>query len=148
MTYRYMGPGFDVVADSGSEEFCTSLIEGKVTVTDRSTSRSISLAPDQKAYTDNGVLKRKDVTNLDEASLCTEGVLSIASLSFGEVVSSLERCYGVDIEVDCSEEPAFGYAFLKLRISDGIAHALEMLEMGSNFKVTHNEKENKYHITN
>ncbi|MCM1501173.1 MAG: FecR domain-containing protein [Bacteroidales bacterium] len=142
------GTKFDVVADSESREFCTSLLEGKVTVTDRSTRHGIVLAPNQKVYAENGILKRENVTNLDETSLWTEGVLSIASLSFREVVSRLERCYGVDIEVDCHEEPAFGYSFLKLRISDGIAHAFEMLEMGSNFKVSYNEKENRYRIAN
>ena len=60
--------------------------------------------------------------------LWTEGMISIKGLSFGELMHKFEKSFGVKIRIDRARMPEVDYNHGKIRISDGIEHALCILQ--------------------
>jgi hypothetical protein len=57
-----------------------------------------------------------------------------------------ERCYGVNINITSASLPEVRYVYFKVRISDGIDHALKLLQGGSDFDYMYEEETNTYII--
>ena len=81
-----------------------------------------------------------------DAYLWTGGVISATGLTFTELMKRFERCYGVNIEIASAKVPEIRYVYFKLRISDGIAHAMNLLKGASDFEYKYNEETNTYTI--
>ena len=142
---KVLGTKFDVIADSGEGEFSTALLEGKVNILDKSERTLISLKPNMVATLKDGSLVCSQMTDRD-AYLWTGGVISATGLTFTELMKRFERCYGVNIEIASAKVPEIRYVYFKLRISDGIAHAMNLLKGASDFEYKYNEETNTYTI--
>lgn len=141
---KVLGTCFDVVADETTTEFKTALLEGNVEIQNKKGKTLTQLIPDQGIeFTNNQLVKSK----IDEDDyLWTEGVISIAGMSFREMMHKMERCYGVKISIDRSEDPVVHYDYLKLRISDGFDAAIKVLQRRSDFVCKYDSATNTYHI--
>lgn len=142
---KVLGTKFDVIADSGEGEFSTALLEGKVNILDKSERTLVSLKPNMVATLKDGCLVCSHMVDKD-AYLWTGGVISATGLTFTELMKRFERCYGVNIEIASAKVPEIRYVYFKLRISDGIAHALNLLKGASDFDYKYNEETNTYTI--
>lgn len=132
-----LGTKFNVVADESRSLFSTTLLEGKVKVT--SGEQQVMLQPDEVVSLVNGHLR---VSHNDDpvAMLWTEGILSMKGVSFEELMARFERIYDVKIVYECEKIPTIEFASGKIRVSDGIDHALRVLQHVADFSYEWDEE--------
>lgn len=142
---KVLGTKFDVIADSKRNEFQTALLDGKVNIQDKENRTLVTLRPNMMATMQGGRLICSHLTDHD-AYLWTDGVISAAGVPFNSLMDRFERCYGVNIEIAAETMPEVRYVYFKLRISEGIDHALKLLQDASDFDYKYNEETNTYII--
>ena len=147
-TYGYdvevFGTRFNVEADAASAEFSTALLQGSVKVTDRASGAGFFLVPGEKAELVQGRLRRSPITNSDEY-LWTEGIISLQCDSFTELLKRMEKAYDVHFIIQYDKEPVVRCRG-KIRVSDGIEHALEILKLGTDFNYEIRRGSNEIYI--
>lgn len=112
-----LGTKFNVEAYSDSEDFCTSLMEGSVRVSDKKKpSESLVLAPNQQVSWINGHLQSKPIADFDPFRW-KEGLICFKSMHFKELMSRFEKCYGIHIIIE-NPKLADYICSGKFRISD------------------------------
>lgn len=147
-TYGYdvevFGTRFNVEADAASAEFSTALLQGSVKVTDRASGAGFFLVPGEKAELVQGKLRRSPITNSDEY-LWTEGIISLQCDSFTELLKRMEKAYDVHFIIQFDKEPVVRCRG-KIRVSDGIEHALEIIKLGTDFNYEIRRGSNEIYI--
>jgi transmembrane sensor len=131
-----------VIADEAKGRFSTALFEGRVSVRNHRTSEQVVMEPNTVVRLENGYLYVDELENCDEY-LWTEGILSFRNDSFDEVVEKLRKYYDVEIEIRCATLPKVAYGRLKIRISEGIEHALRVLQLASDFTYEYDHDRNR-----
>ncbi|MBQ3245093.1 MAG: FecR domain-containing protein [Bacteroidales bacterium] len=142
---KVLGTKFDVIADSREREFSTALLEGSVSIQDKSAKPLVTLRPNMMASMHDGRLVCSRLSDKD-AYLWTDGVISAVGIPFDKLMRRFERCYGVNIDIASASLPEVRYVYFKVRISDGIDHALRLLQDGSDFNYRYEEETNTYII--
>lgn len=140
-----LGTQFDVEARPDEDMFTTSVVEGRVLVTDRSNADNrVELLPDHRVTKTDGQLVVDRLPEHEEF-LWREGLISFRDVSFRELLDRFEHCFGVKIHIlrpDVSENRFTG----KIRISEGIDHALWVLQRSADFSYTRNETRDEIYI--
>ena len=130
---KVLGTKFNVNADRNAGEFSVTLAEGSVQVSSLADpGRIIVMKPDEKVYMADGKLMVKRTKVKDEIRW-KDGIIDIDGLGFDELMDKLEMAFGVDIVIDRETLPEFKYTGGRLRVSDGIEYALNVLRNGSDF---------------
>lgn len=142
---KVLGTKFDVIADSKEKEFSTALLNGEVSIQDKSAKPLVTLRPNMMASMYEGRLLCSRLSDTD-AYLWTDGVISAVGIPFDKLMRRFERCYGVNIDIASATLPEVRYVYFKVRISDGIDHALRLLQDGSDFNYRYEEETNTYII--
>lgn len=106
--------------------------------------QQVVLKPDEKAVFENGKLTLHRADDPNEY-LWVKGLISISGLDFKEVIHRMEHCYGVRINLNVAPIPTLE-AMGKLRISDGIEHALGILQRNCKFNYMYNHETNEITI--
>ena len=133
-----LGTKFDVVAEEQDNLFSTALLRGSVKVSSRLTpGEELIIKPNEEVRLMGNRLIVEPINNPDEY-LWTQGMISIKGLEFPELMAKFERCFGVEILIECEQMPTINYNHGKFRISDGIDSALHLLQMSANFTYTRN----------
>lgn len=144
---RVLGTKFDVQADEENGSFQTALIRGSVKVISKfDENDSIVLKPDQSVSMMNGHLV---VTGIEDSSsvICwRDGLVNLTDLPFEQLMRRFENVYNVKIVIERSDMPEIRYSRGKVRVSDGIDHALEMLSLASDFNWKHDRNSNSITI--
>lgn len=130
-----MGTRFNVLADSENGEFSTALIRGSVKV------RSLIPGDDSEFLLNPNEMIRMDgdgfrTTRFEDSSRIecwTKGLVDVAGVPFDRLMQKFERLYDVDIIIDRPELPVVRYTWGKIRVSDGLDHALSVLAKASDF---------------
>lgn len=132
-----LGTRFDVNVDESREIFSTALLEGSVKITSKLDSNDeCILEPNDIATMVNGVLnvgQVKDVSAIDSWSI---GLIDVTDVTFDELMREFEKAFDVRIFIDRTELPVVTYTRGKIRVSDGIDHALSVLQLASDFSYT------------
>lgn len=140
-----LGTSFNVEARPDAGEFVASLVEGRVRVTDRfNADNRVELRPRQQVKHLNGRLVVSPIPEY-EGFLWREGLISFRNASFEELLGEFEKYYGVKIEVDRRDLPTNLFTG-KIRISEGIDHALWVLQQSADFRYTRNEMKDMIYI--
>ena len=140
-----LGTKFTVEAYSDSEDFCTSLMEGSVRVSDKGNpSESLVLAPNQQVSWINGHLQSKPIADFDPFRW-KEGLICFKSMHFKELMSRFEKCYGIHIIIE-NPKLADYICSGKFRISDGIDKALRILQKDAKYTFERNKDESVIYI--
>ena len=139
-----LGTRFNVDADAANAEFSTALLEGSVKLTGNVSGTGMLLKPGEKAELINGALRRSRITDPDEY-LWTDGIISLQTNSFSELIKRLEKAYDVRFVVKLEKDPVV-HCKGKIRVSDGIEHAMEILKMGTEFNYEINHSSNEIYI--
>lgn len=126
-----LGTRFDVVADEASSVFSTALMRGSVKVVNRLAGEEVTLRPEQCVELVNGRLNLDTIDNPDEY-LWTKGIISLQNASLGEVLARFEKAYDIRIDIRREELPQLNCCG-KIRISEGIDHAMQILQTGADF---------------
>ena len=140
---QVLGTKFNVLADPNNEVFSTTLIEGKVKVTNRNDpAESIIMQPNDMVVLENGRLYKERVS--DFADLCwTEGLIHLKKMPFDELMTIFERAFDVRIRIERTTMPQINVMSGEIRISDGVDYALHVLQLvSSEFTYTRDEKTN------
>lgn len=140
-----LGTKFNVEADDETRLFSTTLLEGRVRLTDPATRRAVILQPNDEARLSDGHLLVTPGCDPDVACW-TEGLISVRGLTFGELMSKFELAYNVQIEIRRATMPVIGFTSGKIRIADGVDHALQVLQHNSDFRFEHDVKNNRITI--
>lgn len=90
------------------------------------------MEPNQTVHLENGKLQLHAQENADKL-LWTDGILCITGMTFEEVMAKFERCYDINVEILRDDLPQIEFQRCKLRISEGIDHALAVLQHAADF---------------
>lgn len=141
-----LGTKFDVVAEESEGAFSTALLRGRVRITNKlSAGESVILNPDEEITLVGNHLQIKPINDPDEY-LWTQGLISIKGQTFKELMDKFETYFGVRIVIERNDLPTVNYNYGKIRISDGIDTALEMLQRSADFSYTRDPDNDTIHI--
>ena len=124
-TVKVTGTNFDVIADSGRGVFSTTLFRGSVSL--QINDGVYNMTPGQTAKLSGGKLTVTEDTDEDDF-LWTEGVIAVNNNSFRRMAEKIESAFGVRIRCQAKLEPQIRIKG-KIRISDGLDHAMSMILM-------------------
>lgn len=124
-TVKVTGTNFDVLADSGRGVFSTTLFRGNVSL--QINDGAYIMTPGQTAILSGGKLTVTEDTDEDDF-LWTEGVIAVNDNSFRRIAEKVESAFGVKIRCQAKLEPQIRLKG-KIRISDGLDHAMSMILM-------------------
>ena len=124
-TVKVTGTNFCVLADSGRGVFSTALFRGNVSL--QINDGAYSMTPGQTAILSGGKLNVTEDTDEDDF-LWTEGVIAVNDSSFRRIAEKVESAFGVKIRCQAKLEPQILLRG-KIRISDGLDHAMSMILM-------------------
>ena len=141
-----LGTVFVINAEEEENVFMTSLIEGKVQVSEKGTGDgSWTLKPNQTIRLEEGAF---NIANeLDSQTMYwSEGLVNISNISFADLMGRLEKAYGVDIVIRRKDLPAINCTSGEVRVTDGIEHALKVIQYVADFKYTRDNGTGVYYI--
>ena len=141
-----LGTKFNILADARTADFSAALLEGRLKILNRlGGGESFILSPNEQIDLVDGHLKLTRITDPDDFRW-VDGLMNLNTLSFGEVIRKFENYYGVRITIDNPEDmPVLKYHG-KIRVSDGVDHALKLLQITNNFSFTRDDETNTIHI--
>ena len=134
---RVLGTTFNVLADEHSRLFETTLKEGQVRVTNLANLTDVhTMTPGEVVSLVDGRLQKSVLQ--DPASLCwVDGLVNLKADSFEALMARFEKVYGVHIILKAS--PSIEGLSGELRVSEGIEHALKVLQHVVDFQYEHYE---------
>jgi len=134
---RVLGTTFNVLADEHSRLFETTLKEGQVRVTNLANLTDVhTMTPGEVVSLVDGILQKSVLQ--DPASLCwVDGLVNLKADSFEALMERFEKVYGVHIILKAS--PSIEGLSGELRVSEGIEHALKVLQHVVDFQYEHYE---------
>ena len=140
-----LGTKFNVEAYSDSEDFCTSLMEGSVRVSDKGNpSETVLLSPNHMVSLENGQLSTSPILDFD-VFRWKEGLICFRNMNFEQLMLRFEKCYGVRIVVE--NKHLVNYICSgKFRISDGIDNAFRILQKDAKYSFERNNDESVIYI--
>ncbi|MBB4037746.1 ferric-dicitrate binding protein FerR (iron transport regulator) [Dysgonomonas hofstadii] len=128
-----LGTKFNIEAYESDNFFSAALMKGSIKLTNRlKKDNPIIMKVNDKVLLVDGYLQLKKIENHDEY-LWPEGIISIHNIGFEELMAKFERTYNVQIDIRSKNMPNINYSRGKIRVSDGIDHALRVLQDASNF---------------
>ncbi len=132
-----LGTTFNVEAYPESGKFLASLVSGKVKVTDHASHNSVVLRPNQQALCIGGRMTVAESPE-EEDFLWRNGILAYKDASFSDMIAGFNKYFGIKFVVERTM-PTTKYFTGKIRISDGVDHALWVLQRSDNFTYRWNE---------
>ncbi|WP_418990887.1 FecR family protein [Alistipes sp.] len=141
-----LGTKFNIRADAGAQRFSAALLEGRLKISNLRTNESVILQPDDQVDLIDGHLQLNRIADSDDFRWI-EGLMNLNTLSFEEVIRKFEDYYGIRITVDKPQSiPRLKYHG-KIRVSNGVDHALKLVQTTSNFfTYTFDDESNTIHI--
>lgn len=134
---RVTGTSFNVEAYSRFDSFKTSLFKGGVDIY-KEEEKLVSLKPNQIGLLENNKLLITDISDKDQY-LWREGLIAFNNKKLEEILHELEKYFDVVILINSSNLPQHTYTG-KFRQSDGVDHALRVLQRSINFTFSRNEE--------
>lgn len=125
-----LGTKFDVEAHAASDKFVTSLVEGRVRVVDRD--RQVELQPGEQVSQVDGRLVVGRIPDYENFQW-RDGLIAFRDVSFGELIEEFEKYYDVRIVVAPGRDFSSNRFTGKIRISEGLDHALWVLQRSADF---------------
>lgn len=142
---KVLGTKFDVLSYSQSDNFETALMDGRVEVLlDSDPTQTIVLSPDTKAYLANGKLYKVPLTDHNPYRW-KEGLICFEDCPFTDIMKEFEKSYDVRIVVQNTNVSKYSFTG-KFRITDGIDHALRVLQKDLRFTYNRDSENNTLYI--
>ncbi len=140
-----LGTQFDVEARPEESKFIASLVEGRVRVSDRDNpANNITLAPKERVICTNGRFRIDQIPQHEEFQW-REGLIAFRDASFSQLIAEFEKYYGVHITIERKQLPPNRFTG-KIRISEGVDHALWILQRSADFKYVRNDTKEQIYI--
>lgn len=143
-TISVLGTKFNVTVDDEMGGFSTALLRGSVKVSSKLVDgEEYTLSPNQmvRLSEDNHMYVER-INNPDEIECWTDGLMDISNLPFDSLMRRFELAFDVNIVIVRDDIPEISYTSGKVRISDGVIHALEMLALAADFSYEYDRQNN------
>lgn len=140
---QVLGTKFNVLANEARSEFSTTLITGKIKVTNRENpAEAFIMYPSDNVSLIRGKLYKTNVP--DFSDLCwTEGLIHLKKMPFEKMMETFERAFDVKIKIECENMPQIKVVSGEIRISDGVDYALHVLQqVSTKFTYARDDKTN------
>ncbi|MGM9742386.1 MAG: FecR family protein [Candidatus Cryptobacteroides sp.] len=129
-----LGTKFDVAVDESAKEFTTSLLRGSVKVENYADPSDIYiLSPNSRVRLCNGALVLEQIRDANSVGCWSQGIIEVSGVPFDELMRRFSRAFDVTIEIEREELPVVTYTRGKIRVSEGLEHALSVLRLASDF---------------
>lgn len=129
---RVLGTKFNVKADTGRDYFSTSLIEGSVSLKSLD-GQEFLMEPNDVVVMKNSVWTRSRMTNPYSVTCWKDGLIDIANIEFDKLMLSFEKAFNVNVVIARKDLPELKFTMGKVRVSDGVESALDILKMSADF---------------
>lgn len=139
-----LGTTFNVEAYSDNPEFKAMLYTGKVKLYNSLHPDAVFLKPGQTAQLVGDVLQVSSTKDVNSYRW-KDGLIYIEDQSFSSIMRQFEKFYDVKIVINNKAVKDLGYRG-KLRISDGVDHALRVLQNDFPFLYKRDEEKNSIYI--
>lgn len=134
-----LGTTFNIESYPESNIFSTALIEGRVKVTDKKDiARPVILEPNQQVRLINNRLEVNDIEDFDVLRW-REGLICFKNKPFKQLIEQFEKYYDVRIIIE-NEKLLKHELSGKIRINDGIEHALRVIQKNTSFSYDRDPK--------
>ena len=142
-----LGTKFNLLADTAKRRFSAALLEGRLKIRNlQQENESLILTPDEAVNLVDGHLRLEKISDPDDFRW-VDGLMNLNGLTFAQVIEKLERYYGVRIETVLPGGVSQRRYHGKIRVSYGIDHALDLLQMmTSDFTYAHDPETNTIYI--
>lgn len=140
---QVLGTKFNVLANEAGNEFSTTLIAGKIKITNRENpAEAFIMYPRDNVSLIKGELYKTHVS--DFSDLCwTEGLIHLKKMPFEKMMEIFERAFDVTIKIECEKMPQIKVVSGEIRISDGVDYALHVLQqVSTKFTYARDDKTN------
>lgn len=141
---KVLGTTFSVEAYADNSDFRTILYEGSVQLYNQQHSENVILKPGETAQLIDKSLIIHSTTDTNSYRW-KDGFIFIEDKSFEKIMTTFEKLYDIKIIINNNKVKKLGYNG-KLRMSDGIDHALRVLQKDFPFKYTRDEEKNYIYI--
>ena len=142
---KVLGTKFNVEAYDDSNDFCTSLMQGSVEVSDnRNHSSRVILEPNYQVSIVNGQLKTEAIQDYD-LFRWREGLICFKDVTFEQLMVRFEKCYGIHVSIQNDKVKTYVCSG-KFRISDGIDNALRILQKDARYTFVRDEDNTTIYI--
>ena len=132
------------MADEEDGCFETVLVHGRVRVTNLidPAQNDVVLYPNDKISMKDGRLCVEKLVDAQEELCWTRGLIGIGNVSFAELMDRFEKSFGVKIVIDREAMPDMTGVGGKIRMSEGVGHALRILQHAVDFRFRIDDKTN------
>lgn len=140
---QVLGTKFNVLANKAQHEFSTTLIAGKIKVTNRmNPAEAFIMYPHDNVSLIKGELYKTHISDFSE--LCwTEGLIHLKKMPFEKMMETFERAFDVKIRIECEKMPQIKVVSGEIRISDGVDYAFHVLQqVSTKFTYVRDDKTN------
>lgn len=140
-----LGTEFNIYAFDNSEKFNASLLEGSIKISSNKNSECYRiLKPNEWAREINGKLVVSTIKNYDRFRW-RDGIICLDNTNFDSLMDMFENFYGVSIIINNLNTTNYNCTG-KFRQSDGIEHALRVLQKDISFRYRRVEGSNVIYI--
>ncbi len=129
-----LGTKFNVWVDEQSQEFHTTLLEGKIEIVSKSGADRFEMKPNDMVKLNKDRLYKTKVKNPELVYSWVDGLINISGVPFKELMRRFELAYNVNIVIDRETLPEIRYTRGQIRVSEGLDHALAVLALASSFE--------------
>lgn len=139
-----LGTKFNVKVDQEHGKYSAALLRGSIKVSSNSDKNdTYILKPDDMIELVGNRLRVGHVENAELVTCWTNGLINVSGVSFEELMRTFELAFDTEIEIRRDEMPEISFTRGKIRVSDGLDHALEVLKLASDFDYERDFETNK-----
>ena len=132
---KVLGTMFIMYVDEDCSEFSTTLLRGSVAVIPAGGNEgTIILNPNEQVYlAKSGELAVRTVKDSADMTDWVEGMVDLTGSSFEALMRKFEHAFNTTIIIKKKDLPNLDITRGKVRISDGVEHALDVLKLSYDF---------------
>lgn len=142
-TISVLGTRFNVSVDESGHEFSAALLRGSIKVASNLRSgEEYTLRPNQMVKLKDEHLYVEQIDDPGAIECWTEGLIDVTDVPFDRLMKKFELAYDVRIIIERDTLPQIRYTRGKVRISEGVEHALSMLALVADFSYDYDRQTN------
>ncbi len=143
---KVLGTKFNVAVEPEKEYCSTALLRGRVQIESRYQEESVILDPNMVASFDHGRMTVSRFSDQSAVTDWTKGLIDLQDIRFEDLMKKYEKVFNVKIVIEREQVPEISYTRGKIRVSDGVGHAMEVLQMASDFQYYRDFETNTIYI--
>lgn len=128
-----LGTKFNVEVDRQHQMFSTALIEGSVKISTPGGEKFLMKPNDVVSMKDN-VWSMGRMSHPYSVTCWMDGLIDIANIPFDKLMCEFEKTFDVNVVIVRKELPELTFTRGKIRISDGVESALNLLRLSADFE--------------